>query len=637
MVGQTVSHYKILEKLGEGALGTVYKAQDTNLDRLVVLKFLPPELVQDEKTKARFIREAKAASALDHRNICTFYGLEQAEAGHLFISMAYYEGETLKEKMKAGPLPLDLVTSLTTQIAEGLSQVHKRGIVHRNIKPENIFVTVDGTAKILDFGLAKLESSSGFTSAGGILGSPCYMSPEQLRGEKVDHRTDVWSLGVLMYGMITGQKPFEAPLAETLLYMITRTEPPLLSQSRPEVPPKWEQVVRKALTKNVYQRYQQVDELLGDLRELIPAARGATLLAGSQRPGASAQPKLGMAYVLFMDLVAYSTLMTDEQGKIIEELSQVVQSTEQFRESKEADQLILLPTGDGMALVFFDDLMAPAECAVQVARALSSHPKLKLRMGVHSGPVYRTIDISQARNVAGGGINLAQRVMDCGDAGHILVSKSYADFLDQLGDWRQHVHELGVLEVKHGVPVHLFNVYSADFGNPEMPKKFAASGVPVPAQEPSAKPAEAAATAPAHVARKGRSLTATLGIAAGAVRQILRRQPREAYVEVVSGPQEGSRFPINKSVIRLGAFSQEDGGRLNDIVLSDRERLISRFHCEIHRHGNKFFLLDPGSVNGTFLDGHKLETGKPVQLNPGAEMDLAHRCTLRVGLEPRKP
>jgi serine/threonine protein kinase len=491
MVGQTVSHYKILEKLGEGHIATVYKAQDLNLDRPVVLKFLRPDLLPDESMKNRFLREVKITSGLDHPNICSCHGLDHTDQGQLFICMAYYEGESLKQILQRGPLPFDQAIDIASQIARGLAKVHHKAIIHRNIKPNNVFVTLDGIVKVLDFGLAKLTGPGGdefkSTAGGGLvpaasqssarapvsLGTPAYMSPEQLGASKVDHRTDIWSLGVLMYEMTTGRRPFQADTPETLVYAITQADPPPMSNFRQMVPPKWEQIVKRALAKGAYQRYQRVEDLLKDLHSITlgPGFHGVPQgLSGVDAEESSAE-KLHMAYVLFTDIVAYSTLPMDIQTRLISTLTSIVQGASAFENAQRGDQLTLLPTGDGMALVFFGDPIAPVHCAVEISRALRDHPELMLRMGIHTGPVYHTVDINKARNVAGGGINLAQRVMECGDAGHILVSKTVADVLAQLSDWREHLHDLGVQEVKHGVPVHIFNLWSSDFGNSQIPQK----------------------------------------------------------------------------------------------------------------------------------------------------------------------
>lgn len=197
MIGKTISHYRILEKIGAGGMGVVYKAEDTKLKRVVALKFLPPEMTRDEEAKERFIQEAQAAAALDHPNICTVHEINE-EDGQTYIVMAYIEGQSIKEKIASGPLKTDETLDIAIQVAEGLKAAHIRGIVHRDIKPANIMLMEKGQAKIMDFGLAKLEWGVDLTKTATILGTVAYMSPEQAQGEKVDHRTDIWSLGCVL-------------------------------------------------------------------------------------------------------------------------------------------------------------------------------------------------------------------------------------------------------------------------------------------------------------------------------------------------------------------------------------------------------------------------------------------------------
>jgi serine/threonine protein kinase len=199
MIGQTISHYKIIEKLGGGGMGVVYKAEDTKLKRMVALKFLPPDLTRDDEAKERFVHEAQAASALDHPNICTIHEIDETDDGQIFICMAYYEGETLKKKIERGPLPFDQTLDLAMQIAQGLARAHEAGITHRDIKPANIMITTRGEVKIVDFGLAKLVGQTRLTKTGTTMGTVAYMSPKQAQGIDADHRSDIWSLGVVLY------------------------------------------------------------------------------------------------------------------------------------------------------------------------------------------------------------------------------------------------------------------------------------------------------------------------------------------------------------------------------------------------------------------------------------------------------
>ena len=268
MIGQTISHYKILEPLGGGGMGVVYKAQDLKLDRPVALKFLPPELTRDPEAKQRFVHEAKAASALQHNNICTVHDIDETDDGQSFIVMDLYEGETLKKKIERGPLKIDEAVDVAVQVTQGLTKAHEHGIIHRDIKPANIIVTVDGVAKIVDFGLAKLSGRTMLTKAGSTLGTAAYMSPEQARGEPTDHRTDIWSLGVVLYEMITGKRPFEAEYDQAIIYQTLNVEPSRMDTLRPETPIALQRIVMKAMQKDQRERYQQIETLGADLRAL---------------------------------------------------------------------------------------------------------------------------------------------------------------------------------------------------------------------------------------------------------------------------------------------------------------------------------------------------------------------------------
>jgi serine/threonine protein kinase/tetratricopeptide (TPR) repeat protein len=275
MIGQTISHYRILEKLGGGGMGIVYKAHDLKLDRTVALKFLPSELTFDSGAKERFVHEAKAASSLDHNNICTVYDIDESADGRMFIAMACYEGETLKERIAKGQsrpersrgMKVEEATDIAIQIAQGLAKAHECGIVHRDLKPANIMVTKDGVAKIVDFGLAKLSGRTLLTKSGTTMGTAAYMSPEQARGEQVDSRSDIWSLGVVFYEMLTGRRPFESDYEQAMVYSILNEEPKPLPSVRPEIPEAITRVVQKALRKNPDDRYRSMTELIADLKQ----------------------------------------------------------------------------------------------------------------------------------------------------------------------------------------------------------------------------------------------------------------------------------------------------------------------------------------------------------------------------------
>ncbi|MCZ6706021.1 MAG: serine/threonine-protein kinase, partial [Bacteroidetes bacterium] len=225
MIGRTVGQYKIKEQLGSGGMGIVYKAIDTRLQREVALKFLPPHLSADENAKERFIQEARAASALDHSNICTIYDVGEADDGQMFIAMAFYDGQTLKYILDERRVEPNEAVLIAHQIAAGLSRAHEAGIVHRDVKPANIMLTNRGEVKILDFGVAKLSESADLTKVGSTIGTAAYMSPEQARGEKVDTRADIWSIGVLLYEMLAGERPFGGTYEAAFVYAIMNEEP----------------------------------------------------------------------------------------------------------------------------------------------------------------------------------------------------------------------------------------------------------------------------------------------------------------------------------------------------------------------------------------------------------------------------
>jgi TolB-like protein/predicted Ser/Thr protein kinase len=288
MIGKTVSHYTILEELGRGGMGEVYLAEDTRLHRKVALKFLPTGFTRDAEAKERFMHEARAASKLDHPNICNVHEIDETDDGRIFICMAYYEGEPLKDKLGPGPLGLEKAIDTAVQIGEGLARAHESGITHRDIKPANIMVTDRGEVKIVDFGLAKLGGTTKLTKAGTKLGTVEYMSPEQARGAGVDHRTDIWSLGVVLYQMIVGRPPFMREYEQAVMYAIMNDDPEPVTALRTGVPREIDRILGKALAKNPEERYQVVSDLLVDLRAVrrqIEAGHRAPRPAGPRERG----------------------------------------------------------------------------------------------------------------------------------------------------------------------------------------------------------------------------------------------------------------------------------------------------------------------------------------------------------------
>jgi eukaryotic-like serine/threonine-protein kinase len=272
MIGKTISHYMILEKLGEGGMGVVYKALDTKLNRTVALKFLPAKALQSEEEKRRIVREAQAAAVLNHPNIATVHEINEIN-DQSFIVMEYIEGSGLEKRIAKGSLKIDGVLDLVIQIGEGIQAAHENGIVHRDIKPNNVMVTETGRVKLMDFGLVKMRDVSLLTKEGTTLGTVPYMSPEQAMGEEVDHRTDLWSLGVLLYEMIAGQRPFKSDYEQALIYLIINEDPEPLRKHVPDISLELVRIIDRLLEKNKENRYPSATELLNDLKKYRDSSR----------------------------------------------------------------------------------------------------------------------------------------------------------------------------------------------------------------------------------------------------------------------------------------------------------------------------------------------------------------------------
>ena len=301
MIGKTISHYKILEKLGEGGMGVVYKAEDTKLQRTVALKFLPLDVAGDDELRKRFINEARTASALNHPNICTIHAVEDSEQP--FIAMEFVAGRELRYIVQSETPNLKSTIDYATQIAQGLQAAHKKGIVHRDIKPANIMVTDDGLVKVMDFGLAKMKGQPALTKTGSTLGTVAYMSPEQARNEEVDHRSDIFSFGVVLYELCSGRQPFAGDYEAATLYSVVHEEPEALPDA---VPAELQRVVLKCLEKEADDRYQSAENLVSDLRMLRKDADSGSSQPATDSGKQSKRPILiAVSAVLLIAVASY--------------------------------------------------------------------------------------------------------------------------------------------------------------------------------------------------------------------------------------------------------------------------------------------------------------------------------------------
>ena len=366
VLGQTVSHYHILEKLGGGGMGVVYKARDTRLGRLVALKFLPEDFAADPTAIVRFQREARAASSLNHRNICTIYDIGE-EAGRAFIAMEYLDGQTLKHLIESGPLPTARLLPLAIQITEALEAAHAQGIIHRDVKPANIFVTQRGQVKVLDFGLAKVSplrqtaatgptaprfsdggSRDQLTSPGMALGTVAYMSPEQARGEELDVRTDLFSLGAVFYEMATGHRAFDGNTAAIVFDAILNRDPLSMSNLDPALPEGLAHIMAKALQKDRKDRYQSATEVLDDLKAIAAGRRARVARALSNR-------KLWFAAIATLAIVVVAAVGFSVRQRRLHQLS-------------EQDTVVLADFSNSTGDSVFDDTLKQA-ISVQLAQS----------------------------------------------------------------------------------------------------------------------------------------------------------------------------------------------------------------------------------------------------------------------------
>jgi TolB-like protein/serine/threonine protein kinase len=485
-------------ELGRGAMGVTYRATDTSLQRKVALKIIRTcTSAQSTKTQECFLREAREAAALRHENIATVFqfGIRE-ETGQCFYAMELIEGETLEERIRrSGPIDVLTTIDIAQQVAAALAAAEKRGLMRCDLKPASLMLAdadepqairtaqrAVPRVKIIDFGLAKALNAQAdpmSLTRDQFVGTPEFASPEQFVNAPLDVRSDIYSLGVTLWFALTGKTPFAGGKIDEVHRAKLSNKLPVEQLNGGNVPPRLRSLLESMLAPEPAAR-PAVQDLAAQLRRCAAATRGVRQTRGTfAEPDTAAREEeelhLEIAHVLFIDVVGYSKLLVGEQREVVAELNQIVRKTNQFHKSETEGKLIRLPSGDGMALVFFQTLEEPIHCALEVARALKNHARIRVRMGVHSGPVDQVKDVNDRIIVAGAGINMAERVMGCGDAGHILLSKRVADDLGQERNWHPLLHDLGEMEVKHGVRLGIVNLYTEELGNSEVPQKFKSS------------------------------------------------------------------------------------------------------------------------------------------------------------------
>ena len=385
---RSLSHYTGLEHLGAGGMGVVYKAEDTRLKRPVALKFLPPELTRDDEARQRFMQEARAASALDHPNICTIYEIDSTPEGQLYIAMAYYEGESLKRRLERTPLAVDEAVDIALQIARGLTKAHQAGIIHRDVKPANVMVTKDGLVKIVDFGIAKLTGQTGVTRTGITPGTVAYMAPEQISGDEADEQSDVWSLGAALYEMLSGHRAFPGDREAAVIKAILDQDPQPVRTLRPEVSPELERIARRALAKRREARYRSAAELEKDLvayreNRTHPAVVSGALTSALKRPVVAVM--VGVLIVATAVLAGWSFSRKTMTRRIREE------RIPELRRLIEKDEY-----GAALALAHEIEAVVPDEPALRELR-----PRIAVRRSIDTDPPGADVSIKGYADVDG--------------------------------------------------------------------------------------------------------------------------------------------------------------------------------------------------------------------------------------------
>jgi len=467
-VGSTVKErYKLLEKLGSGGMGVVYKAKDIRLERTVALKFLPSRLTADSDHKQRFIQEAHAASILDHTNICTIYEIDETEEGQMYIVMAYYEGETLKMSIRKEPLPLLEVIDIVSQVAQGLAKAHSKAIIHRDIKPANVIVTPDGVAKILDFGLAKLAGERKMTDTQGVMGTASYMSPEQAEGKSVDHRTDLWSLGVVFYEILSGSSPFTGENIQAILYAIVHKSPIPIFELLRDIPEEAERILDKCLQKSPDKRYQTADRLLSDLASLRQSlALDRKILAEERKPELRKEMERRLATILSSEISGYYEL---QEAIGAEEAALTLNrwyTKAKYIINKYDARIDMLSEGAfraffGIPTAVEDAPKRAANAAIELRNSLYElnkreglEPPLDVHVGIETGTVIAgSIGKDHELSVVGEVVNSASQLMHQTEKGEICVGPETYRNLKNIFEF-QLLKSFTLIGKKKSIPVY---------------------------------------------------------------------------------------------------------------------------------------------------------------------------------------
>ena len=431
--GQVLGHYRIEGKIGAGAMGVIYRAVDTRLDRRVALKFLSAELTTHPEAKERFLVEARAAAALDHPNVCTIHEVGEADDGRLYIVMAYYEGETLRERIRRGGLSVVEALDITLQAARGLAAAASRGVIHRDVKPANLFLTGDQIVKILDFGIAKMEATD-LTQPGAWIGTASYMSPEQARGEPVDQRTDVWALGVILYELLAGERPFQGRTDYAVVHAILNTSPRPIRELVPELPKGVEGIVGRALSPSIEERYEGAAALAADLQ--IALETPDALVAEQPRPSLSPEGERRGVTVLAVSVQGYETLLDAYEPDTVDRLfgelrSQIETLVADYggvlNESSEEMVIALF----GVPLTYGDDVLRAVRAAMRLVEidAPDSAVRLRAAVGSQLASVRDARDGSRRYIVGGRVVGDVTRLARLAPDGGILMDPELAPFV----------------------------------------------------------------------------------------------------------------------------------------------------------------------------------------------------------------